>query len=315
MKFSIAIPAYKGKYIYKAIESVLCQTYQDYELVIVDDCSPEDLKSIIDKFHDPRIRYYRNNKNCGSINVVDNWNICLSYCTGQYVICMGDDDCLTPCCLEEYKKLIDKYPELDIYHAWTEIIDENGKIKSLQQPRPEFESGLSLMWNRWNGRDRQFIGDFCFKIETLRYNGGFYKLPLAWASDDISAVRAAMSKGIANLQVIGFQYRDSGITITNSSNHDIKLNAAFLERKWYKQLYSTIDKNTLNSIDKIYHFMMRTEIDRHFYCQRRTCLVNIFRYNPSKIFSYLTKRTQLEISLILLVNYWLEGVKMRLYRR
>ena len=106
MKFSVTIPAYKAKFLKEAIESVLSQTYEKFELIIVDDNSPENLKAIVDEFSDSRIRYYRNPQNCGAVNVVDNWNICLSYCTGEYVICMGDDDRLLPNCLYEYLKLI-----------------------------------------------------------------------------------------------------------------------------------------------------------------------------------------------------------------
>lgn len=69
MKFSITIPAYKQKYLYEAIESCLAQTYEDFELIIVDDASPEDLKSVVDQFDDKRIRFYRNEKNCGALNV------------------------------------------------------------------------------------------------------------------------------------------------------------------------------------------------------------------------------------------------------
>ena len=63
MKFSITIPAYKQKYLYEAIESCLVQSYKDFELIVVDDASPEDLKSIVDMFSDPRLRYFRNKKN------------------------------------------------------------------------------------------------------------------------------------------------------------------------------------------------------------------------------------------------------------
>ncbi len=106
MKFSITIPAYKKRYLAEAIESVIRQSYNDFELIIVDDCSPEDLYSIVQSFSDSRIKYFRNQTNCGAIDVVDNWNICLSYCTGDFVICMGDDDRLLPNCLEEYLELI-----------------------------------------------------------------------------------------------------------------------------------------------------------------------------------------------------------------
>ena len=100
MKISVTIPAYKGKFLEEAIISVINQSWQEWELIIVDDCSPEDLASIVKPYlSDRRIRYYRNEKNCGVYDVVDNWNICLGYCTGDYVLCMGDDDRLLPCCM------------------------------------------------------------------------------------------------------------------------------------------------------------------------------------------------------------------------
>ena len=115
MNFSIIIPAFKKTFLDEAIQSVCTQTYQDWELIIVDDCSPENLYAIVEPYlKDQRIRYYRNEKNCGAVDVVDNWNICFSYCKGDYVICMGDDDRLLPCCLAEYKTLIEKYPGLNV---------------------------------------------------------------------------------------------------------------------------------------------------------------------------------------------------------
>ena len=233
MKFSITIPAFKAAYLKECIDSILVQTYKDFELIIVNDASPEDLTSIVKSFDDPRIRYYINEKNCGAINVVDNWNKCLSYATGEYIICMGDDDKLLPNCLEEYVKLINKYPNLGVYHAWTEIIDENSCVIQMQEARPLHEGVYSMMWERWRGR-LQYIGDFLFDRKLLVSNGGFYKLPLAWGADDISVYIAAQNKGIANMQVPGFQYRVNSNTITSTGNALIKMEAIRLEEQWYK---------------------------------------------------------------------------------
>lgn len=62
MKFSILIPAFKQQYLQECIESILAQTYRDFEIVIVNDASPEDLDSIVNSFTDFRIRYYVNKK-------------------------------------------------------------------------------------------------------------------------------------------------------------------------------------------------------------------------------------------------------------
>lgn len=242
MLFSIAIPAYKAQYLEECLSSILSQTYPHYEVVIVDDASPEDLKSIVEKFNDSRIRYYRNLNNYGAINVVDNWNKCLEYCNGKYVICMGDDDRLTPHCLDNYVSLINKYPGLGLYHTQAEIIDGDSEFVDCLTCRPEFESAWSLMWHRWKGR-KQYIGDFCYDTERIKRNGGFYKLPLAWASDDISAIIASRDTGVANTQVVGFQYRTNRQTISRTGNVQIKIAAMLEERGWYEQFLKILPEN------------------------------------------------------------------------
>lgn len=260
--FSVAIPAYKTQFLYEAISSVTQQTYRNWELIIVDDCSPHDIWAIVNKFDDSRIRYYRNNKNCGALNVVNNWNKCLEYANGDYIICMGDDDRLLPCCLEEYIKLIGQYPDLGVYHAWTEIIDEKGNFNKLQHPRPLYEGAYCLCWNRWNGRGLQYIGDFCFNKQKLKDDGGFYNLPMAWASDDITAVRAARYKGIANTQVLCFQYRINTLSISSSGFHNEKIKAANQEKKWYKNFLDSYIPT--NELEIKYRMMVINSIERHF---------------------------------------------------
>ncbi len=240
MTFSITIPAYKARFLDEAIKSVIAQTYQDWQLVIVDDCSPEDLKGIVEPYlADSRVEYYRNEKNCGAVDVVDNWNICLSHCTGDYVICMGDDDRLLPCCLEELSKTIDKYPELNVYHLQTEIIDESGKVIETLEERPEQEDVLSLMTKRWEGR-KQYIGDFCYSRKHLNAFGGYYPLPYAWGSDDITLFRAALPSGIANVSRTGFQYRENQYSISLAHNDTEKVATVLLQREWYQKAFAEL---------------------------------------------------------------------------
>ena len=123
--YSILIPAFKAKYLSATINSCLCQSYSNFEIIIVDDASPEDILGVVKSFNDERIHYYRNKANCGAVNVVDNWNICLDYANGDYVICMGDDDLLASCCLEDYNSIINKYPGLNVYHTRTLLIDDS----------------------------------------------------------------------------------------------------------------------------------------------------------------------------------------------
>ena len=285
MKFSVTIPAYKAQYLKEAIESVSSQTYADWELVIVDDCSPENLETIVKPFlTDSRIRYYRNEKNCGAVNVVDNWNICLSYCTGDYVICMGDDDRLLPCCLEEYQTLIAQYPDLNVYHCRTEIIDENGKIVNLQEPRPQWESVLSFLWNRWDYRNKQFIGDFCYNANYLRKAGGYYKLPLAWGSDDITAIMAAKEKGIANTEAFCFQYRENSQTITSAaSNAKTKIEARITQHQWYSTFLNEQSHAALSATDYNYLQTIGTPQKKYFQKALSKDCIDYIKGNPLRL--------------------------------
>lgn len=261
MNFSILIPAYKQKYLHECIESCLSQTYSDFEVIIVDDASPEDLKSVVDKFSDSRIRYYRNKKNCGALHVVDNWNICLGYAKGDYVICMGDDDKLLPNCLEEYSKLIEKYPYVGLLHGWTEIINEHSEVVGLTTHRCEHESVISLMWHRKHAYEKQFIGDFCFQREWLQKKGGFYDLPLAWGSDDISAYIGASKNGVANTQVPVFQYRVNSQTISSTGNIESKMKAIMLENRWKEDYLNNFD---CSAMDELYRKELLHDLPRDY---------------------------------------------------
>lgn len=312
MKFSVTIPAYKARFLKECIESILSQTYKDFELIIVNDASPEDLTSIVKSFDDPRIRYYVNEKNCGAINVVDNWNKCLDYATGEYIICMGDDDKLLPNCLEEYVKLINKYPNLNIYHAWTEIIDENSNAIEIQEGRPEREGVYSMIWSRWNGRI-QFIGDFLFNRKILKDNGGFYKLPLAWSSDDISTFIAAKDTGIANMQTLGFQYRSTTETISRSNdNFKYKLLANIQEEEWYRLFLKNVPKHT-NKVEYIFWEMLVKHLSRRMMKVRiYTISRNMANNGLYRVFDYFVKRKEYRLNFPMIGYAFIEAIRIRI---
>lgn len=259
MKFSVTIPAFKGFFLGEAIASVIAQTYEDWELIIVDDCSPDRLDDIVSKFKDLRLHYFKNDRNCGAENVVDNWNNCLKYAKGDYLICMGDDDKLLPNCLQDLSSLIDKYPYLDVYYSRTQLINEHSEVLKTLKRRPERESVYDMIWNRWHGGSL-CIGDYCFRTESLRGKGGFYKLPYAWGTDAITAYEAGRKNGIANTADPGFQFRKSSISISGSSgNIEGKVKAILQERAWFDKFFkeNPLDEHDcklLNELRSMLHF-------------------------------------------------------------
>lgn len=238
MKFTVAIPAYKAKFLSEAIESVLSQTYTDFELVIVDDASPENIEGICAKYKDCRIKYFRNARNCGAEHVVDNWNICLSKAAGDFFLCMGDDDMLVSNCLETYLKLIEKHPGLDVYHGRTILINEKSNVISVLPQRDETENVYQMMKYRLSG-GVQFLGDFLYRTSFIKSMGGFFYLPFAWCSDDITAYIAAGKKGIANTSIPVFSYRQNQYSITTSGHYRQKLEALLKASHWYDDFLFT----------------------------------------------------------------------------
>lgn len=236
--FSVTVPAFKAQYLSECIDSILAQTYKNFEVIIVNDASPQNLDSIVSKYDDPRIHYYKNKVGFGAKHVVGNWNKCLEYAKGDYVICMGDDDKLKPCCLEEYVKLISKYPDLNVYHALTEIIDESSKFSRMQEMRPEREGVYSMIYGRLVNNRQQYIGDWLFKADWLRSNGGYVDVPMAWGSDDLTAYAAAIGKGVANSQIPMFQYRINSQTISTQGNIMVKYQARNMTFQKIKELLS-----------------------------------------------------------------------------
>lgn len=306
MKFSILIPAFKPNYLKEAITSVLNQKYNNWELIIVDDSSPHDLKSIVDSINDSRILFYRNEINYGAVDVVDNWNKCLSYASGDYVICIGDDDILPYNALETYKDLIDRYPSIKVYHGRTELIDEEGKSLALLEPREEVESPLALTYYRWKGR-YQYIGDFCYEINALKEQGGFFKLPLAWSSDDISAVRqAAVGGGIANSNMVLFKYRINRFSITSSGSIPIKLDAIKLEEEWYEFF---LNKYSIKGeYEGKYLQYLKTMKKAFFLKKRLNIIVSDVSVHLSRFFFWLKNRKKYGLSFKMVGYVLLMGI-------
>ena len=106
VKYSFVLPAYKAKYLTEALDSIVNQTYTDFELIIVNDASPEDIDSIVGSYNDKRIQYYKNLENMGGKDLVAQWNYSISYAKGEYLILASDDDIYSLEYLEKMDKIV-----------------------------------------------------------------------------------------------------------------------------------------------------------------------------------------------------------------
>ena len=109
---TVLMPAYNvGKYITEAIQSVLAQTYRDFVLLVIDDCSTDDTAEKVLAIHDNRIRYEKNPTNLG---LAENLNRGLSLIDTEYVARFDGDDIAEPDWLEANMKILETHPEIGI---------------------------------------------------------------------------------------------------------------------------------------------------------------------------------------------------------
>lgn len=122
---SVVMAAYNHeKYVSHAIESVLAQTFPDFEFIIIDDGSDDGTPDVIQKFNDPRIRAEFSTQNCGAIFTK---NRCLDMARGAYVAILNSDDAFLPDKLERQVKLLNENPKYGVVLSDASIIDDNGK--------------------------------------------------------------------------------------------------------------------------------------------------------------------------------------------
>lgn len=122
---SVRIPSYNHeKYIRDCISSILNQTYSDFEIVIVDDCSTDRSVDVIRSFHDPRIKLEVLPRNSGMNVAVER---CMQLGTGKYVANLSSDDLWEPTKLEKQVAFLEQHPEYDAVFTQVQAVGENGQ--------------------------------------------------------------------------------------------------------------------------------------------------------------------------------------------
>ncbi|CAN5950466.1 unnamed protein product [Sphagnum jensenii] len=123
---SICLPVYNGaNYLAQAIESALAQTFEDFEILIANDCSTDETPEIIEKYkkQDSRIRSWTNPKN---LKLFGNYNACIEKSESKYVKLFAHDDLFHKQTLERMVSVLEEYPHVNLVSTARCWIDENG---------------------------------------------------------------------------------------------------------------------------------------------------------------------------------------------
>lgn len=122
----------------QAIESILAQTYPDFELIILNDGSPDNTDEVVKKYHDKRIRYYKNKQNKG---IAYSRNRVVSLARGKYIMIMDDDDTSLPTRIEKQSIYLETHPEITVLA---------GQIKDYPRTVPENHDRIASELIQWN---------------------------------------------------------------------------------------------------------------------------------------------------------------------
>ncbi|MBD2770736.1 glycosyltransferase family 2 protein [Iningainema tapete] len=127
-RLSIGLPVYNGeKFIKEAIDSILAQSFEDFELIISDNASTDKTEEICRAYAEKyqRIRYYRNQKNIGCAR---NFNRVFELSSGEYFKWVAHDDLHAPNFLQKCIEVLDQDKSVILCHSKTYFIDEEGKF-------------------------------------------------------------------------------------------------------------------------------------------------------------------------------------------
>ena len=118
-KVSVLMPVYKTKeqYLREAIESILNQSYKDFEFLILDDCPADSREAVVSSYKDKRIKYSKNEKNLG---ITPSRNKLIEMAEGEYLAVFDHDDISTPDRLEKQVQYLDEHPEVGVLSCQVE---------------------------------------------------------------------------------------------------------------------------------------------------------------------------------------------------
>lgn len=202
---SVIMPVYntREKYLREAIESILNQTFTDFELVIVNDGSTdENCEKVILSYNDNRIKYYKNSQNSG---LVYTRNRLLELAQGEYIANMDSDDVSFPNRLEKQIEYFKSHPEISLLGSWAISIPSNDTMRA--------PKSIKIM---------DIISDCpCIHPTVMFRRADFEKYGLKYSSNLISAedydlyASAIKYVNITNIQEPLLYYRRHGNNVSN----------------------------------------------------------------------------------------------------
>lgn len=222
-RLAIIIPAYKNAYLNETLESIASQTCKDFTVYIGDDCSPYQLKEIVERFTDRiTIKYARFENNIGAKDIVRQWSRCVELTTDEeWLWLFSDDDIMDPGCVESFFFIVDsKIGNYQLYRFNKGVIDANGNIIGLSPLGPEVESSEAMAYNLLLGKRGNVMPDQIFSRNIYQKSGGFVYTQYAQGADYAVSILFSKEFGICIIPNAKIYWRWSGQNITCKGSGD-----------------------------------------------------------------------------------------------
>ncbi len=204
---SILMPVYNAEpYLSEAILSMLNQTYTDFELIILDDCSTDRSADVIQTFSDTRIIYHRNEVNCGLAN---NLNSGLKLAKGKYIARMDGDDISLPHRLQTQVDFLESHPDIDLCSCAMQMFGADNQLW-VRDRDPE-QVKITMMFY-----SAVLHASSVFRRDVFEQNNLYYKQETFPAEDYDLWARAAFFCRMVNLPDVMYLYRMHRTQVTST---------------------------------------------------------------------------------------------------
>lgn len=244
-------------FLKKAIESVLCQTYENFEFIIVDDGSANHVAEIIQSYRDPRMTLLRNEENIG---LPRSLNKALAVCRGEYVARMDADDICYPRRFEQQIAYLREHPDIIVCGTWVEYIDENDNLTGYSARGRIDDMDTYRIYLLFGNRPTIFHPSVCFNRRLLLKYHIQYHEAYRYAEDYRMWVSCAKCAGCAIIPEILLQYRFHDSQITQLKREELTAFDYQVIQEQLDELHLTLTEEM-----KPLHFRLLTECGKKPY--------------------------------------------------
>jgi glycosyltransferase involved in cell wall biosynthesis len=208
LAFSVCIPTYNGAvYLPEAIDSVLAQTFEDFELVVCDDASTDSTPELVQSYDDPRLRYLRFDQNLGQSG---NFNRCIEEARGELWTMLSADDRFRPSFLEHAFDALGRHPDAGFFVSAYERIDEDGSPLGVKRvwPSEHVAKSAGFLEDLLHGATFHTLGLVVRRPKLAQV--GEFKTDVRWAHDWDWVLRLVAQEGGVYSPETLTDYREHG---------------------------------------------------------------------------------------------------------